>query len=220
VVSSTTSTTINGLVAAYGFNEGQGLTTADLSGRGNNGTISGATWAGATSGRFGNALVFNGTSNFVNVADSASLDMTNALTLEAYVFPTVAPTGWRTIVAKETAGGLVYFLHANDNTNRPFMGFTQGGAERNVSAVAALAVNVWTHLAATYDGANQRFYVNGTQVSTRAQTGAIDVSTGSLRIGGTAAYGEFFQGRIDEVRIYNRALSAAEIVADRDRAVP
>jgi hypothetical protein len=214
----TTSTTIAGLVAAYGFNENQGVNVADLSGRGNNGTVTGATWT--TSGRFGNALVFNGTSNFVNVPDSASLDLTTALTIEAYVFPTVTPSNWRTLVAKETAGGLVYFLHASDNTNRPFMGFTQGGLERVLVGTATLPANAWSHVATTSDGVNERLYVNGTQVSVRAQTGAIDVSTGALRIGGTAAYGEFFQGRIDEVRVYNRALLAAEIAADANRAVP
>lgn len=77
-----------------------------------------------------------------------------------------------------------------------------------------LAVNTWTHLAATYDGAMLRLYVNGVQVASRAQTGSISVSSGSLRIGGDNIWGEFFQGRVDEVRIYNRALSPAEIQTD------
>ena len=67
-----------GLVAAYGFDEGAGTTTADQSGSGNPGTLSNATWAGAGAGKFGNALSFNGTNSIVNVADSNSLDLTNA----------------------------------------------------------------------------------------------------------------------------------------------
>jgi hypothetical protein len=80
-------------------------------------------------------------------------------------------------------------------------------------------VNVWSHLAVTYDGATLRLYVNGTQVATRAQTGAITSSTNPLRIGGNAVWGEYFNGVIDEVRVYNRALSAAEITTDRDTPV-
>jgi hypothetical protein len=56
--------------------------------------------------------------------------------------------------------------------------------------------------------------VNGGQVASRNQTGAILTSTGALRIGGNATYGEYFTGRIDEVRVYNRALMASEIQAD------
>ena len=78
----------------------------------------------------------------------------------------------------------------------------------------AIALNTWTHLATTYDGANQRLYINGVLVATKAQTGAIAAANQPLRIGGNNVSGEFFQGLIDEVRIYNRALSAAEITAD------
>ena len=70
------------------------------------------------------------------------------------------------------------------------------------------------HLAATYDRANIRLYVNGVQVASRAQTAPIAVSTGKLYIGGDATFGQNFQGLIDEVRIYNRALSASEIQRD------
>ena len=74
---------------------------------------------------------------------------------------------------------------------------------------------MWSHLAVTYDGANLRFYVNGTQASTQARTGSIATSTGPLRIGGNASWAsEFLTGRIDEVRVYNRALTAAQIATD------
>jgi hypothetical protein len=75
------------------------------------------------------------------------------------------------------------------------------------------------HLAATYDGQQQRLYVNGVQVANRAQTGASLTSTSALRIGGNGVFGEYFAGRIDEVRIYSRALTAGEIVTDMNRAV-
>ena len=83
-----------------------------------------------------------------------------------------------------------------------------------MNASSALVAGTWAHVATTYDGSTQRIFVNGTQVGTRAQTGAITTSTSPLRIGGNSAWGEYFAGRIDEVRVYNRALTAAEIQTD------
>src|SRR5439155_230474 len=73
--------------------------------------------------------------------------------------------------------------------------------------------NTWTHLAVTYDGATLRLFVNGTQVNTTPATGSLQTVTTPLRIGNNT-YGESFQGRIDDVRIYNRAQTAAEIQSD------
>ena len=74
-------------------------------------------------------------------------------------------------------------------------------------------------MAATYDGSAVRLYVNGTQVASQAATGSIATSTGALRIGGNTLWGEFWQGRIDELRVYNRALSTTEIQTDMNRSV-
>ncbi len=79
----------SGLVGAWGFSEGSGGTTADASGNGNTGTITGATWT--AQGRYGNALSFNGTSNVVRVPSSASLNLTTGMTLSAWIRPTAAP---------------------------------------------------------------------------------------------------------------------------------
>ena len=68
-----TSAAPSGLVAAYGFDEGSGTSTADRSGNANTGTVSNTTWAGATAGKFGNALSFNGTNAWVTVATRARL---------------------------------------------------------------------------------------------------------------------------------------------------
>ena len=207
------------LVAAYSFNEGGGRTVSDASGNGNTGTISEATWS--TPGRFGGALAFNGANAWVTVNDSASLDLSMGMTLEAWVYPTVSPTDWRTVIAKEGSGTVVaYFLHASSSpSNQPATGVTIGGTEQQLAGGTALLVNTWTHLATTYDGTEQRLYVNGAQVATRAQTGTI-VNTGNpLRIGGNGIWGEYFQGLIDEVRVYRRALSQAEILTDMNTPV-
>ncbi len=199
-----------GMVAAYGFDEGAGTSASDASGNGRTGTlVSGSTWN--PSGRFGAALQFNGTTGGVTVADAVPLDLTSGMTLEAWVYPTSTVVGWRAVISKNTER---YFLMAGSDNNRPVGGgtFTAGGT-LNLHASNVLPVNTWTHLAATFDGTSVRIFVNGVQVASQAQTGALTTSTGTLTIG-YDAYGEVFGGRIDEVRVYNRALTAGEIQAD------
>ena len=113
-----------GLVAGYSFDAGSGTTVADVSGNGNTGTITGATWV---AGRYGGGLSFNGTSNVVRVASSASLNLASAMTLAAWIRPTAAQSGWRTIMQRETDA---YFLNASNDTGalRPSGGGTIGGS--------------------------------------------------------------------------------------------
>jgi fibronectin type 3 domain-containing protein len=207
----------SGLVAAYAFSQGTGTTVTDLSGNGNNGTIVGATWT--TAGKYGNALSFNGSSSRVDIPDSSSLDLTTAMTLEAWVKPAVAPNGWKDIVYK---GNDMYYLEASSNGpgsppggKTPAAGGTFGGSNANVFAPSVLSVGAWTHLAVTYDGSSLKIYVNGTLASTQAKTGAISTSANPLQIGGDSFWSQqFFNGSIDEVRVYNTALTAAAIQAD------
>ena len=201
-----------GLVAAFGFEEGTGSTTADASGNGNTGTISGATWT--TQGRFGQALSFNGSSSRVSVAAAASLNLGAAMTLEGWIYPTAAQSGWRTILQRQTNA---YFLNASNSTG-PDHGrraaARSGRPPRFVSGTTANPVNTWTHVAVTYDGAMLGLDVNGTQAASRPQTGTLQASTSPLWIGGNSPYGEDFQGILDDIRIYNRALTDAEIQGD------
>ena len=209
------STSSTGLVAAYAFEEGAGPTISDISGRGNTGTLTNATWT--ETGRYGRALSFNGTNAWVTVADAASLDLTNAMTLEAWVRPATL-SGWRTALIKERGTGLSYALYAHDGA-RPNVYIRLGGGDRTVAGTSAIAANTWTHLATTFDGATLRLYVNGAQVASRPFSGSITASADPLRIGGNAPWGEYFSGLIDEVRVYSRVLTAAEIQADMNTPV-
>ena len=201
------------LVAAYSFNEGTGTTVVDGSGNGNTGTITGATRT--TAGKYGGALVFNGTTARVTINDSASLRLTTGMTLEAWVNPSTVSSAWRDVIYK---GNDNYYLEGtSESSGRPGMGGTFSPTP--LYGAAALAANTWSHLAATYDGATMRLYVNGVQVASRAQTGAILTSANPLQIGGDSIYGQYFSGMIDEVRVYNTALTQAQIQADMNTPI-
>ncbi|MEK7314842.1 MAG: LamG-like jellyroll fold domain-containing protein [Candidatus Eisenbacteria bacterium] len=196
-----------GLRAAYGFDEGVGTTTADRSGSNNTGTLAGAIWT--TQGRYGGALEFDGTTSMVTVPDSPSLRLTSGMTLEAWVYPATAAPKWTDILMK---GSDNYYLEGSSlPSGLPAMG---SSFTTPLYGAAVLPANTWSHLAATYDGDSMRIWVNGSVVSSRVQTGTMPTSSGPLSIGGDALFGQHFAGRIDEVRIYDRARSLAELQAD------
>jgi glucose/arabinose dehydrogenase len=204
---------VPGMVAAYSFDEAGGATVSDISGNGNHGTISGATRN--SSGQYGAALDFDGSNDSVTVPDSSSLDLTSGMTLEAWVRP-LTTSSWRTVVLKERPGDIVYALYSsNSDSGRPTGRVRVNGSTISATGTSRLTTSVWTHVATTFDGANLRLYVNGALVATRAASGTILTSGNPLRIGGSTALGRWFRGRIDEVRVYNRPLSASEIQSDR-----
>jgi VCBS repeat-containing protein len=208
-------TVASGLVAAYSFNENSGPSVTDRSGFGHTGTISGATWN--AQGKYGAALSFDGVNDWVTINDTAALDLTTGMTVEAWVLPSTV-SGWRTVLLKERTGGLSYGLYTSGDGTRP-SGYVAAPSDINVIGATSLSTTSWTHVAMTYDGVTLRLFVNGSQVTSRALSTPITTSTGALRIGGNSVWGEYFQGRIDDVRIYNRALTATEIQTDMNTPI-
>jgi Concanavalin A-like lectin/glucanases superfamily len=196
------------LSVSYGFNDAAGAIATDTSGHNLHGTVSGAQW---TTGRFGGGLRFNGTSDWVTIADSSWLALTTQMTLEAWVYPTAAG-GWRTILMKQSPGWYTFALYSDGSIGPGVRVMAQ--SDGHASSAAALPLNAWSHLAATYDGSMLRLFVNGAQVASTAYTGSLSTSTSPLRIGGNSGFGEYFAGVIDEVRVYGRVLTPAEIAAD------
>ncbi|MGW5686029.1 LamG-like jellyroll fold domain-containing protein [Nonomuraea sp. NPDC003754] len=202
----------SGLVAAYGMDEGVGTSVSDSSGHNNTGTATATSWQ---NGKYGKALLFNGTSSWVTAQDAASLRLESGMTLSAWVNP-ASVANWSPVVGKELSeGGVSYTLYAANGDSVP-SGWAQPEPEAvsSVAGTSPLPVNTWSHLALTYDGTYLRLFVNGQQVNQIPFSDNLYDDGSPLRIGGNQIWGEYFSGLIDEVRIYNRAQTTTEIQTD------
>ena len=200
-----------GLGGYWKFDENTGTTAADVSGSGNTATlISGASW---TTGQNGSAVSLDGVDDYVQVGAQSSLVMTNTGTLTTWIYPTGAGSNafaGGTILAKE--GEYVINRFPDGTIQWGFANGDPGWQFINTGYVAPL--NQWTHIAITYDNGVIKTYANGSLVHTYSGSGFIGdqyPSQNDFRIGGRQLNPQLFQGRIDEVRVYNRALSAGEI---------
>ena len=209
---STAASAPRGLVAAYGFEEGSGSQVADASGYGNGGTIANATWV--DSGAYGRALSFNGSDAVVTVDDSPSLHLKGAMTLEAWVKPSTIGGDWRDVLYR---GNDAYYLEASSQADGLPMGggsFNGAGGEGQVFGDDWLPAGAWSYLAVTYDGSMLRLYVDGKEVASKPQSGMLVASHDPLQIGGDHIFGQYFEGTIDEVRVYDVALAPDAIQND------
>src|SRR3989339_271361 len=199
---------IDPAAAKWYFDEGSGSIANDSSGNNNNGTlVNNPQWV---NGMLGKALQFDGLGTFINVNDSNSLDVTTALSIEAWVKSNVitvdsGPT--RRILDKG-----VYLLAASDQA---YFKIYIGGIGKGVGKVWTQSdLGIWHHLVGTYDGINVKLYQDGVLAGQTAATGNIDVNGSSLVMGrqGTSASGRF-DGLIDEIKIYSRALTQEEVLS-------
>jgi hypothetical protein len=153
---------------------------------------------------------FDGSNDAVRVADSNSLDLTNAMSVEAWIKPNLLPAAGTlaTVVAKAESYALRF------NGSRLEFTVIQNGSRRRLQAPAGAIVAGQTyHVVGTYDGATRRLYVNGVQVASGALTGPATATPSTLNIGAWSASREFFNGTIDEVAVYNRTLTASRVSA-------
>lgn len=151
-------------------------------------------------------LILHG-DGYAKVTDAASLDITDELTLEAWVKPFDVSAN-QAIIAKDGA----YALKINNAAKLTFSKWT-GASLGSSTSTTAIASDVWTHVAITYDGANVRFYLNGSLDLTTAVTGAIDTNSNDVLIGALTAATENFDGYIDSAKIYSGTIKTdAEIL--------
>jgi len=198
------------LIADYAMNGGQGTVLYDSSGYGNHGTISGASWS---TGPHGPALTFDGVNDFVTVPSSSWLNPTEAITMMAWVKWDIDPqTGnqWSSIVNKNADNQ--YRLHHNKtNTAFEFAIRTTAGSKWVIGTTTP-EEDHWYHVAGTYDGGFLRMYVDGVLEGSTAHSGSLLGSNSPLDIGRRAiANDRDFRGSIGDVRLYDYALTGAQI---------
>src|SRR3989338_989114 len=206
---------ITGQVAAYSFDEGRGTTIEDFSGNNNTGTlVNGPAW---TTGKIGGALSFDGVDDYVALGNPLSMRPINQITISAWINPTDVSTS-KTIVSKDTTGAVDYFFRVQG----------PGGVRCNFEGVVLdltgnyILTNVWQHLTCTYDGSIVSIYKDGILLGSSAASAVTYSDSGaSINIGrrDEGGGGLYFPGLIDDLRIYNRALSQAEIKTDMNTAV-
>jgi beta-lactam-binding protein with PASTA domain/Ca2+-binding RTX toxin-like protein len=221
-----------GLVASFNFNEVNGPAIDAAVGKvagdiANNGTLNAGVTRVASRTGAGTAAQFDGASGMISIPDSTALHLTR-MTLSAWVNSStpITESSWRNLILKERPGGLVWGLYGNAATDGGPNAYIRRApiastGDEHAGTATRLTPGVWTHLAATYDGRVVRVYVNGAQVGSITTSGGnLGTSTGALRLGGNSIWGEFFAGAIDDVRIYNRALSATEIQNLKNTILP
>jgi len=196
--------TLEGLVLWMDFNQCQAI---DLSGHGNNGTIYGAQ---CVRGRSGKALSFDGVDDYVKV-NSESLNITGAITISVWVYYKENSSKWPAFVSKWNIGR-GYLLWQRVNLKIAFGVWDESGTAHCAGEITL--TEGWHHLVGVYDPSlpsdNVKVYVDGKQTGDISDfTGKISVSSNPLYIGRVAD--QYFDASIDEVRIYNRALSEKEI---------
>ena len=182
----------------------------------NNGTL--VNDVGFAPGEVGQAFSFDG-NGYVSIPDSPLLDsLTNSITIELWLKTDQMTSDWTGIVAK---GNSAWALQATPGANTVDFNVSLGAGD--LSGSRSINDDQWHHVAGVYDGTNMFLYVDGTLDVSMPATGLIPQNSDPLAIGANVqAYvppcgcnepGYFFNGLIDEVSIYNRALTAQEIQA-------
>jgi type II secretory pathway pseudopilin PulG len=204
-----------GLVSVWGMNEGTGIRLYDPVG-GNNGTlVNNPTWQSAANCKFGQCLSFDGVSQYVDIGNSASLQITGDQTIALWLYPTdfsarrnpyAKAYGGEGTITQEIDGAVSYYYGTCGGNCAPYQGFS--------SPAGTLATSTWTHIAIvrclSCSPMTLTWYKNGSFLaSTTASYSTAAVSSLPAYI--ARGYVSNFAGRIDDVRIYNRALSATEI---------
>lgn len=197
-----------GLVLHLPFDDRSGSKAYDRSMKGNNGTLYGPSWV---AGRRDSALSFDGADDYVRVEDAPSLRLTDALTLMAWI-KILSYKSYGMVVTKAAAGNLNgYQLGTYDTTDKLRVVIGTSTVAVELVGLVGIPLSVWTHVSFTYDRVNLKCYVNGVLDNSTPGTGAIGVNIANYVAVGRRMDGYFANMDINEVRIYSRALTAAEI---------
>ena len=198
-----------GFVSYWKFDEGSGTIAGDSSGT-NQGNISGATW---TTGEVDGALSFDGMDDYIAITDAASLDITGDITLEAWINVAAPGNNYDGIITKSSGGQAtqsVYALMQSAGSNAYYFAASDGSTIHSTGNTAALSTGTWHHLVGVKSSTHISIFVDGVLANNKEAVFTMHTNNEPVRIGRLAQYG-YFSGKIDEVAIYNRALTAEEI---------
>jgi len=206
------SSLLRGLVAHWKLDEDNGTTVNDWAG-GNTGAANGGVTLNAA-GKVGKAFQFDGVDDDIGVAASPAFQKTS-MTLAAWVYiPASIPAGWKTIIEHGRSTSNWYGLWKGSGGNLFHFRWSNTGT-MSANFNATISADTWYHVVGAYDAAanTATLYLNGTLDKTVTGGGTGTAASGTLRIGENNSGAEGFPGIIDDVRVYNRALSAAEVTA-------
>ncbi|AZZ94548.1 LamG domain-containing protein [Hahella sp. KA22] len=153
---------------------------------------------------------FDGSSQYIEIADNNLLDITDNLTVSAWVYPTQIPTSeLKTILSKDEN----YEFHIDSSGEIYWWWNDSSGTSRSITTSGAnMVANAWRHVVITYESGAQRVYVDGVVRGSSSYTGTLLTNSDPLQIGQDQGYSvRYFSGRIDEVQIYNKTLSATDV---------
>jgi len=194
-----------GLVGMWLFNEGSGIRCVDSSIQGNDGTMVG--FGVPANSRSIHGLNLNG-SGYINVPNSMSLNSMNQITITAWFKTSIDTTR---ILSKRGATPNSGYMIYTSVDKKLYVGISISNTFRNVAG-SIVTDGLWHFGVGTYDGYMIKMYVDGVLRGSGAFTGSIDTNLNILSIGNEQLYANlFYNGNIDDVRIYNRALNASEI---------
>ncbi len=200
------------LAGYWKLDDGAGTTATDSSGKGNHGTLIGAPqWV---AGYYRGALQFNGQNSYVEIPTSPSLEIRGRVTVAAWVKWTDAGDTWLCILANGQQNGPWenYGLFVNRSSRFAYFTLSLNDTHTpNQTANNTIEAGRWQHLCGTWDGAAARIYVDGKLLLEQPRTGTLTSPRMPLRLGHRNGSPHYFSGTLDEVAVFNQALTQAEI---------
>jgi hypothetical protein len=203
------------LVGWWKFDEGKGTSAADSSGYGHAGTLMGNPKWQPTGGKVGGALEFDGDGDYVNLGKSPDFDLAEQITIAAWIKVNRFDKEWQAIIAKGDSAWRMQRVRQTDNLEFACSGLAVPGTEWG-DIYGNMSVNdgQWHHAAGVYDGSKLYLYVDGKLDVSSNASGDINVNDHPVYIGENAEQtGRFWNGLIDDVRIYNYAISGEQITS-------
>lgn len=202
IVSTSEAISWSDLGGYWKFDEGSGSTVSDASGNNNTGTLYGNTsWV---NGKTGKGLYFDGSGDYVQIGDSVSLSPTSQLSIVSWVYTTGNFNYWTIVGKNEAYQNQLWDTNGIENSI-----YYGGWTQKQTGAV--LTPGAWNQVVITFDGSTQRTYANGNLIQAWSLTAGITDSANPVYIGSWLGASEFFLGIIDEVSVWKKALTTAEV---------